>query len=193
MISGKNGVTSGTPKNIMFGAGTIHKNLTYSTDAWNFEESLIGATNGGSKVTITPEITPLEIDGMNVSTKNTNIKTGEVAEMEINLTELTSDIVKSAIFGTVEISEVSGYDKIVSKTDIEEGDYWDNIAFVGKKLDGSDVIVILNNALCTSGLESEGSSKSQSVGKYTFSCNAELTGDLNKLPYEIYMAVGEEG
>lgn len=38
MKAGKTGVTTGTPKNIMFGAGTIHKNLKYdsSSKTWNF-------------------------------------------------------------------------------------------------------------------------------------------------------------
>ena len=40
--AGKTGVTTGTPKNILFGAGTIHKNLEYKAESgWNFEESII--------------------------------------------------------------------------------------------------------------------------------------------------------
>ena len=51
---GKTGVTSDTPKKILFGAGTIHKNVSYdeSSHKWNFENSIMGAKQGGSKITI---------------------------------------------------------------------------------------------------------------------------------------------
>jgi len=57
-VAGKHGITADTPKNILFGAGTIHKGLKYTAGAsggkgsWNFNESIIGATNGGSKLAI---------------------------------------------------------------------------------------------------------------------------------------------
>ena len=69
MITGKTGVSTDTPKSIMFGAGTIHKGLTYTagtggaSGSWNFASSCIGATQGGSKITITPEFTDVEADG----------------------------------------------------------------------------------------------------------------------------------
>ena len=53
------GVTEKTPDNIPFGAGTIHKGLTFDsagTKKWNFAESLVGATSGGSKFEIVPEV-----------------------------------------------------------------------------------------------------------------------------------------
>ena len=56
MVEGRNGITADTPKRILFGAGTIHKGLKYTSNAWNFEESLVGATNGGSKLSIVPEL-----------------------------------------------------------------------------------------------------------------------------------------
>ena len=66
--AGKTGVTTGTPKNILFGAGTIHKNLEYRAESgWNFEESIIGATSGGSKVSIIPEFYDVEVDGVLLS------------------------------------------------------------------------------------------------------------------------------
>ena len=49
MRAGNNGITAETVKNIQFGAGTIHKGLKYTSGSgWNFEESCVGATKGGS-------------------------------------------------------------------------------------------------------------------------------------------------
>lgn len=183
---GRTGVTANTPKNILFGAGTIHKGLKYTTSAWNFTESLVGATSGGSKLSIIPEITKVEVDGALVPAKGLTVKTGEAATMEINFIELTEDIIKASTIGKAGTSEDTNYSAIVSKADIEEGDYWENIAFVGKTLDGKNIIAILENALCTSGFEQEGKNKEGAVGKYTFESHADLTSDLDTLPWKIY-------
>lgn len=184
--AGKHGVTADTPKNILFGAGTVHKNLKYAGSSWNMDESIIGATNGGSKLSIVPEITPIEADGALVAVKGLQVKTGETATLEINLLELTKDIIKAAAIGKEGTSADTNYDLIESKANIEIGDYFENIAFVGKTLDGRDVIAILENALCTSGFEQEGKNKEGAVGAYTFTCHADFTSDLDTLPWKIY-------
>lgn len=183
---GKSGVTTNTPKNILFGAGTIHKNLKHSGDAWNFIESIVGATSGGSKLSIIPEITKIEVDGALVATKGLTVKTGETATMEINFIELTKEIIMASTIGAVGTSEDATYDQIISKANIEEGDYWENIAFVGKTLEGKTIIAILENALCTSGFEQEGKNKEGAIGKYTFESHADLDSDLDTLPWKIY-------
>lgn len=188
MKTGKTGVSKDTPKNIMFGAGTIHKGLAYdsSSKSWNFAESCIGATQGGSKITITPEFTDVEADGALVLVKGLKVKTGETASMEINLLELTEEIIKDALIAKDGASEDTNFDLIESRADLAEGDYYDNIAFVGKNLAGKNIIVIMDNALCTSGFEAEGKNKEGAVGKYTFECHADLESDLDTLPYHIY-------
>jgi hypothetical protein len=184
---GKTGVSANTPKNILFGAGTIHKGLKYTGNAWNFADSIVGATSGGSKLSIIPEVTKVEVDGALVAAKGLSVKTGETATMEINFIELTKDIIKAATIGADGTSDdTANYDLIESKANIAEGDYWENIAFVGKTLEGKNIIAILPNAICTSGFEQEGKNKEGAIGKYTFECHAELTGDLDTLPWKIY-------
>lgn len=187
MIAGKNGVTANTTKNILFGAGTIHKGLKYATGTgWNFAESCVGATSGGSKLSIVPEVYDVPVDGADVLVKNLRVKTGEKATMEVNLIELSSDIIAAAAMGVISEADMDNYDLIESKPDIEAGDYWDNIAFVGKMLNNEPVIAILENALCTTGFEQEGKNKEGSVGKYTFECHADPESDMDKLPWKIY-------
>ena len=189
MRAGNNGVTADTVKNIPFGAGTIHKGLKYTTESgWNFAESCVGATKGGSSVKIEPEFYSVEPDGSTVAIKDFKRKIGEKATMEINLIELTEDIIKAAIVGTSQTSDISStdYTLFTSKEDVEEGDYWENIAFVGETLDGKNIIVILPNALCTSGLSLDGKNGEESVGKYTFECHADVSTSLTTLPYKIY-------
>ena len=186
------GITENTPKRIMFGAGTIHKGLTYDADnGWNFVETLVGATNGGSKFSIVPEIHKIALDGANVNVKGLTVKTGETAEMEINFGEFTTDLIRSAVLGVVNDFQ-DDYEIISSKERIEEGDYWDNIAFVGRTVDGKAVIVIMENALCTSGFSSEGKNKTEGTTSIKFECHATLDEGQDKLPYYIYLPKVEE-
>lgn len=184
------GITENTPKNILLGAGTIHKGLTWdsTTSKWNFEDSLLCATSGGSKVTIQPVFADIDIDGANVKAKGISTqKTGETAVFEINPAEITPEILKMSLIGTEETStSMQGYSEFHSKARVEEGDYLEHMGFVGKKLDGSPIIIIFDNALCTSGLELETKSKEMAVPKFTFECYADLSPDLDTLPYHIY-------
>ena len=186
MKQGNNGVSAKTPQNILFGAGTIHKGLKYEGSSWNFDASCVGATKGGSSITIEPEFYSVEPDGSTVAIKDFKRKVGEKATLEVNFLELTADLIKSAVVGENGTSADSTYDVIESKDAIEEGDYWENIAFVGETLDGKNIIVILDNALCTSGLSLEGKNKEEGVGKYTFECHADASESLTSLPYHIY-------
>ena len=191
MRAGNNGITADTVKNIQFGAGTIHKGLKYTEGTgWNFEESCVGATKGGSSVKIEPDFYTVEPDGSSVAVKNFKRKIGEKAEMEVNLLELNADMLKASVIGADGVSEVEGMNLIVSKDAIVEGDYWENIAFVGETLDGKNIIVILPNALCTSGLNIEGKSGEESVGKFTFECHGDANESLTTLPYKIYYPNG---
>lgn len=185
MRQGNNGISDKTVQNIQFGAGTIHKGLKYDT-SWNFAESCVGATKGGSSVSIVPEFYSVDPDGSTVAIKDFKRKVGETAKLEVNFLELTADLIKSAVVGTDGVSEDTNYKVIESKDAIAEGDYWENIAFVGETLDGKNIIVILDNALCTSGLTLEGKNKEESVGKYTFECHADASTSLTTLPYHIY-------
>lgn len=197
MKVGRNGITKNTPKNILFGAGTIHKGLKYTagsgSGSWNFEETIVGATNGGSKLSIVPELYDVPLDGANVAVKGLKVKTGETATMEVNFAELTEDIIKSATIGQTGDSDDTSYNLIKSKEDIGIGDYWENVAFVGKTLEGKNIIAIMENALITSGFSTEGKNKESAVGTYTFTCHADGEADsFDMLPWAIYYPNAEE-
>jgi hypothetical protein len=186
-VTGMHGVTENTPKNVPFGAGTIHRGLKYEGTKWNFETSLVGATNGGSKLDIVPELYRVPIDGVGVAVMGLESKVGEKATMEVNFAELTKDLILASTLGELGTSQDDLYELIKSKSDIKPNDYWENIAFVGRDLEGKNMIAILPNALCTSGMSHEGKNKESIVGKYTFECYADpAKGTFDSLPWEIY-------
>lgn len=180
------GITAKTPENIMLGAGTIHKGLAFTGGKWNFEESLIGATSGGSKVSIVPEYMDIEVDGALVAVKGLKQKVGETATMEVNFVEMTPDILKMCVVGDVAVSEdYEGYSEITSRGRITEGDYIENLAYVGKKTNGTPIIIIFEQAICTSGFEVEGKNKEAGVFTGTFECVADISPEADTLPWRI--------
>lgn len=188
MSIGKHGVTAETPKNILLGAGTFHKGLAWDASAKAWKGTCIGATSGGGKVAIEGEYLDLELDGALVLVKGLTVKLGGKASMEVSVAELNGDNIKMATnFKKSNASDAEGYDMFVDKPYIDEGDYVDNFAFVGKTANGAkDIIIIFESALCKSAFELEGKNKEQSVLKLVMEAYAENAGDLDTLPIKIY-------
>lgn len=183
------GVSEDTPKNIMLGAGTLYKNFEYSTESKKWTGTILGATSGGTKLTITPEITDIDVDGVLVKAKGLRQKTGETAQIETNMVEITKEYLQSTVIGETGTSVDSRFDVVESKELIDDNDYIANFAYVGFKTDGSPIIIIFDYAICTSGLSLEGKNKEAAVVPATFECVANLVtgGNTNKLPYHIYV------
>lgn len=187
MSMGKHGVTTNTAKNILLGAGTFHKGFGWDSSGKTWTGTCIGATNGGGKVTIAGEYLDLELDGALVNVKGLTVKQGGKASMEVNVAEITGDNIKMATNFKKGESDADGYDLFVDKPNIEEGDYTDGFAFVGKTANGAkDIIIIFESALCKEAFELEGKNKEQSVLKLNMECYAENEGDLDTLPVKIY-------
>lgn len=185
---GKHGITADTPKNIPFGPGAVYRNLAYDSTAKKWTGDILCATKDGSKFSIVPTITPLEVDGANVAVAGLDIKNGETATMEINVAEYKNDLIANAVIGEVqETSDVEGFNLITTKESISSGDYIDNLGFVGLTATSDPIVVIFEKALCTSGMESEHKPKAQGGYALTFEARAkDLTGSLDKLPIKIY-------
>ncbi len=160
----------------------------YVKGAWtDGEENVLGATNGGNKLAIVPEITPIEVDGAVVEIKGLNQKTGETGTLEVNLAQHTIESIKRSIVGKEVDTLIKGYTQIQTKSLIELSDYLDNIAYVGTMTDGTEIIVIMENAICSSGLELEGKNKETSVVATTFKSTADFaSGVYDTLPIYIF-------
>ena len=160
----------------------------YVIGAWTDDEDhVLGATNGGNKLSIIPEITPIEVDGAVVEIKGLNQKTGETGKLEVNLAQHTVESLKRAIVGNVVDSLIKGYTQIETKSLIDLSDYLDNVSFVGTMTDGTEIIAIMENAICSSGLELDNKNKETSVCATTFKATADFAGGVfDKLPIYIF-------
>lgn len=158
----------------------------YYKAEWNFSESLIGATSGGSKVSIVPETTDIEVDGALVAVKGLRVKMGETANIEVNFVEMTPEMLQMVCIGEIkDDSSWGGYSEITSKPRIEKGDYIENFAYVGRKSDGTPIIIIFDQCICTSGFEVEGKNKEAGIFKGTFECVADISPECDTLPWHI--------
>lgn len=191
----KNGVTTTTPKSILLGAGTIYKDLIWTpkngevAGAWT--GTILGATQGGNKISIKNSIKPIEIDGAMVSVMGLDMMETQEASIEVNLIELSKESLRIALLAKDGESEVDGFDLLEMKGTIEPGDYLKNIAFVGFKTDNTPIIIILENAICTSGLEADAKPKEGTVAKVTFESRANPETSIDTLPVKIYVPSGK--
>lgn len=184
-VIGKHGVSTTTPENILLGAGTYHRNLKYADGKWTGD--ILGATNGGGKISIVGEFKDLEVDGALVKIKGLVVKMGGTVTAEVTFAELSTAVMQMATLFEAGESDVDGYTMLKDKAAIAEGDYVENFGFVGYTANNAkQIIFIMENALCTSGMELEPKNKEQAVVKLTMEAYANNEGDLDTLPVKIY-------
>ncbi len=183
---GKHGISTTTPENILLGAGTWHRGLKYEEGSgWTGE--VLGATSGGGKIAITGEFIDIEVDGALVKVKGLTVKQGGTVSCEVNFAEISPEVMQMAtLFENVE-SDAEGFTLLKDKAQIKENDYVENFGFVGYTANNAKQIVfIMENALCISGMELEPKAKEAAVVKLTMEAYANNEGDLDTLPVKIY-------
>ncbi len=189
-MSIKTGITQETPSRIQFGAGVYFSGVAYNEKVPPTETEMLagimGATQDGGKLTITPEFFAPELDGALVAVKELQNKVGETAVMETTMVEVNANDIAKRVIGTVGASTDGEYDVITSSA-LKSGHFYEGFGYYGELLDGRPFIVVFKNALCTSGLPLE--SKNKENGKFaaTFECQSDLTYGVTNLPYAIFI------
>lgn len=187
----KSGITEKTPSRIQFGAGVYFSGVEYSEEVAPTEAeikaAILGATQDGGTVTITPEFFSPELDGKLVAVKELQQKVGETATMETSIAEFSAKNVANSVIGDVKATTDTNYDVITSSAELKPGHFYTGFGFYGNMLDGRPVIIIFKNALCTSGMSIESKNKTNSVFKGTFECQSDIAYGVDKLPYAIFI------
>ena len=189
-MSINSGITTGTPANIPFGAGVYFKGVTYDEKVAPSEQEIlagiIGATQDGGTLTITPEFFAPELDGATVAIKELQNKVGETAQIDTSFAELSAALAANMVIGAVAASTDGKYD-VVTSSELGEGHFYSGFGYYGKLLDGRPVIIVFKNALCTSGFTTDTKNKTNSVFKGTFACQSDIEYGTTKLPYAIFI------
>lgn len=191
MAYAKSGVTANTPKRVLFGAGVYAQNLPWGSVPTEEEVAagLIGATNGGGKLIIKPNLIDLELDGVLVKVRGLTQKAGEEASIETNMAEVSTEYMARSVVGKASTTEDGKFDVIDSKARLEDSDYYTGFGYIGQLLDGRAFMAIFKNALTTEGLEIEAKNKEQITVPSTVVCCSDTSegADLEKLPYRLYV------
>ena len=189
-MSIKTGITSGTPAKIAFGAGVFFQGVTYSETVAPTEEAIkaaiIGATQEGGKLTITPEFFAPELDGALVAVKELQQKVGETATLETSMVELSAEYMAHSVIGEINDSTDKNYD-VVTSSELRSGHFYEGFGYYGELLDGRPFICIFKNALCTSGFATESKNKENTKFTGTFECQSDITYGVEKLPYALFL------
>lgn len=191
----QSGVTTGTPSKIPFGAGVYFKGVTFDEKVAPTEEAvkaaIIGATQEGGTVTITPEFYDIPGDGVLVPVEELKVKIGEKAQIETSFMELTAELVKNQVIGKLGESTDKEFDVITSDEHLRASHFYQGFGFWGHHIDGREIIVIFKKALCTSGHVAENKTKTNTVFKGTFECHSDIEHGVTKLPYAIFIRKAE--
>ena len=188
----RTGFSEDTPKKFVVNAGAIYTDLTYDK-ATGWTGNRLGATSGGNSVTIENEYREIEVDGTFSKYVGQKVLMASNATLETNVKEITAEAIKMAINGQMSVGDgetaPTGYDIISGKGKLEASDYLPNIALVGE-ISGTNepIIIILDNALCTSGLEFATEDDNETVITLTFEAHADASQIEDRpLPARIYL------
>jgi len=192
MVLKKSGYSSTTAKNYIIDAGVVYTNVTFDSVSGDFTGTLQGATAGGVTLTIEQSYRDIEIDGATkMKVKGNKVLESANATITANMKELTAENIRKSLNGSIRDAAAdeapAGYKVIESKLNVDDDDYITNMAVVGR-LSGTNkpIIAILDNVLCTSGLELGTEDNNEAVVEQTYEAHATPEQlEAEKFPWRI--------
>lgn len=185
------GYNKNTAESYLINAAVVYTNVTYDKTE-GFKGDLHGATSGGVTLNIELEYRDIEVDGlMGMKVKGNKVLENGSATITANVKELTAESIQKSINGTLEAADPTeapeGYKVIKGKPQVEDSDYINNMAVVGRISGSKDpIIAILDNVLCTSGLELGTEDNNEAVVEQTYEAHATHDQlENNEFPWRI--------
>lgn len=136
---------------------------------YNYElagEGILGATAGGSKFEIVKEIRDIPVDGLYGKGFGLKRFARYVPRFIVNLLKVNYETL--TLGNNADYTDMGDYKEVSFRINIEDTDYLDNLAFVGNKLDGKPVIIIIENVLNDGNIELERKAKEEIVTEMTY-------------------------
>lgn len=164
----KSGYTSNTASHYLLNAGAWVKNLKWEKTGNKWTYDLIGATSEGSKLTMKNTYRQVPVDGVMTAPVGSDLIEETEGTFELNMIEHTLENLKMTLMADAKTSDgtqyPADYTVIKPRGKVQTDDYIKDMAYVGT-ISGSDkpIIIIIDYAICTSGLELEPKDKSEAV------------------------------
>lgn len=179
----RHSISETTPKDVLFGAGIVVKNLKFESNDWTYDE--LGATTGGNKLSFVREFLDLDLDGKTVKVEGCDLEIGSTGKVTMNLAEYKKETLTTSL-GLVQdtTDTATGYTCYKPNGTVE---YIENLGFVGFTAAGRPVICIFDKAACLGAYEVEAKNKEQGAIALEFDAVAAKDAtDFTKLPVRFY-------
>lgn len=182
----KHGITADTYKRFIIDAGAVYTGFT------NFSSlgTLLGATRGGSQLTIEQEIKDMEVDGARGPVIGSRRITMIKASLTVNFIEHTLTNLKRALVGSASATFETDWDAISRAIAIGDSDFLSDITIVGEVSGDSDGMAIkLDNTIADGNFELTFADKEEGVIAMTFTAHfdpADLGAGTDTEPWTIY-------
>lgn len=154
--------------------------LTLITSSEN-REKWFGATKGGVNIQENRTYWKPDIDGLRLPFKGQYQVDTVEPKMTGTLVELTPDNLK-AVSGAADMTTEGNITTVQPRATIREGDYFESVTFIGNQ--GSDGLFacVMENALCTTGVNSQTSDKAVATLPFEFVAHSASVTFTDTLP-----------
>lgn len=167
---------------MQFNAGVLVRSFNIHSPAIT-DEDIVCATTGGFSLAVEPSYVDLG-DGvymMQPGTAEMMILTGWSVEASFTCISMSASSIRM-VLGSAENSADNG---IVPKMELQDADY-NNLYWIGDRVDGGMVVVKLINALSDEGISIKTAPKSMGEVEVHLTCHASIEDDMEAVPVEIY-------
>lgn len=198
------GLRPDTFKRIQLNAGAFLMNFDYSkaTDAKTLRQAIteairgekttvLSATRGGGKFTMTPSIRNIEADGKRMEFVGSTINDGYTAQITGTFLEFTEETFV-ALGGVITNTNTNTIKEIRFPTSFEEDMYIPSLVWVGDMGDNGVLLIDLSNALNTSGVSFTFTDKGEGTMPFTFVAHAKDLDDSDYAPVKVLIYSNED-
>jgi hypothetical protein len=145
---------------IKLGEGVVY--INYGTD-----NTILGATDGGSQFKIEKKIIDIKYDGKYGPTKGLKRVEIFIPRLIVNCLKLNYNTLGYGI--PITVTDMTTYQKITFDLNVEAEDVLTNVAFIGQAFDGKALKIIVKNALMDGDIELDFKEKASVVGQLQYS------------------------
>lgn len=169
---------------MQFNAGVLVRSFSIDSPAIQGED-IVCATTGGFSLAVEPSYVDLG-DGvymMQPGTAEMMMLTGWSVEASFTCINMSASSIRM-VLGSAQNSADNG---IVPKMELQDADY-NNLYWIGDRVDGGLVCVELINALSDEGISIKTTPKGMGEVSVHLTCHASIEDDMEAVPVEIYSA-----
>jgi len=176
------GISTNTYKRFVIDAGAAYTGFV----SFASPGTLLGATRGGSTLTIEQEIREMEADGARGPVVGSRRITRVTARLVVNFLEHTVESFKRALVGSDSATFNTDWDAISRSLQIENADFLSDVTLLGEVSGSANAMAIkLSNVIADGNFELSLVDKEEGVLAVTFTAHF-TADDLDTEPWTLY-------